>query len=481
MLGRKQTRQTKLFYSGFNLDDRVPADHPLRRVAAMIDFDFVRPHVAPLYGQVGNPSIDPAVLLKLMFLLFYENVSSERALTQQLSMRLDWLWFCGYDLDSDLPNHSVLSKARRRWGPTLFAKMFALVVEQCQRAGLIDGRTVHVDGCVIEADADRRDLQPAWVLRGLKLFEQLEQDDDGDGDGQRTDAPAGDSNAPTSRPPDPPASPPADRTRRSSTDPDARQTAKDGRSMFGYKDHRVVDDKHGIITATVTTPAAVAEHEELIEVLKQHEQHTQCAARTVVADAGYGVGQVYDALRDEGVKPCIPHKRSTEAEGKFTRDQFRYDATNDCFWCPAGQRLDRRPGAAHRDRLRYRAKAAVCAACPLRQACTASSRGRLLSRHVHQDAIDWADECFSREHRRRLLNRRRHRGEGSFADATHRHGYKRARWRGLIRMTIQNLLIAIVQNIRKLIRYVRPPRPTVAATRWSGIMLQHCHGALARQ
>ena len=67
--------------------------------------------------------------LKLYFLLFYENVASERALMAQLPLRLDWLWFCGYDLDEPTPDHSVLSKARRRWGREAFAEFFELGAE----------------------------------------------------------------------------------------------------------------------------------------------------------------------------------------------------------------------------------------------------------------------------------------------------------------------------------------------------------------
>jgi len=116
MMGEPQKSEPKLMDVGFNLEERIPADHELRKIKGVVDFSFVRSWVKPLYGRNGHPSIDPAVVLKLIFLLFYEKVPSERALLARLPMRLDWLWFCGYDLDSEVPDHSVLSKARRRWG-----------------------------------------------------------------------------------------------------------------------------------------------------------------------------------------------------------------------------------------------------------------------------------------------------------------------------------------------------------------------------
>jgi transposase len=154
MMGQHEG-QKELFSYGVDLDRRVRAEHPLRRVQAMIDFTFARAAVAHTYGENGNVSVDPVVLLKLMFLLFHENVRSERELVRRLPERLDWLWFLGYSLDDEAPNHSVLSKARARWGGELFEELFVRTVRQCVEAGLVDGTKVHLDGSLIDADASR--------------------------------------------------------------------------------------------------------------------------------------------------------------------------------------------------------------------------------------------------------------------------------------------------------------------------------------
>lgn len=98
MMGTQKQTEPKLFYHGVSLNRRIPDGHPLRKIDSLVDFDFIRSKVADLYGKVGNPSVDPAVILKLMFLAYYEDVNSERALMEQLPLRLDWLWFCGYDI-----------------------------------------------------------------------------------------------------------------------------------------------------------------------------------------------------------------------------------------------------------------------------------------------------------------------------------------------------------------------------------------------
>ena len=121
MMGKSNQLEPKLFYHGISLDRRMPNDHPLRKIRQLVDFNFIRSKVADLYGIRGNESVDPAVILKLMFLLFYENIKSERALMRQLSLRMDRLWFCGYDLDEKTPDHSVISKARLPMQPTIMA------------------------------------------------------------------------------------------------------------------------------------------------------------------------------------------------------------------------------------------------------------------------------------------------------------------------------------------------------------------------
>ena len=101
---------------------------------------------------------------------------------------------------------------------------------------------------------------------------------------------------------------------------------------------------------------------------------------------------------------------------------------------------------------RYRAKYNVCRQCRFFDRCVSSkTNGRQVVRNIDDKYIEWADRCLNKHERRRLLGRRKYRAEGSFADASNNHGYKRARWRGMAKMQVQNLMIAAVQNIRKLL------------------------------
>lgn len=450
MMGPAQRRENKLFYVGITLDARVPEDHPLRRIAETVDFNFARREVADLYGARGNPSVDPAVLLKLMLLLHLEDVPSERQLMRELPLRLDWLWFCGYDLDDTIPNHSVISKARRRWGVETFERLFADVLDACLAAGLIDGEVLHVDASVVRADADISKMRPALRRVAHTMYERLDSD----------------AEPPDEAPPEPPSDAPIVEN---ATDPEARMTTIRGKTTLGYKTHRVVDDACQIITAVATTHAAVAEGELLAPLLDAHEQATGGAVDAVTADKAYGTAANYRLLRERGATPCIPHRQAAAPKRYFGPKNFRYNREADCLICPAGETLRRIGEDVAKRRTRYQASAATCASCRLRSRCTDSKHGRRVGRLWDQDEVDWADGCYTSAERRHLMRRRQSCVEGSFADAANHHGLKRARWRGLMKVRIQNLLIAAAQNLRKLLKATRRRRALSASAARHGI------------
>src|SRR5260370_40778581 len=152
MMGERDPQKQVWSYE-VNLDKRVRSDHPLRRINQALDLDFVRPEVAKFYGTKGNVSEDPVVIMKMMLLLFLDSVRSERELMRIVPERLDYMWFLGYGLDDTIPNNSVLSKARNRWGQEGFVSVFSRVVAQCVRAGLVEGTKIHADSSLVDANA----------------------------------------------------------------------------------------------------------------------------------------------------------------------------------------------------------------------------------------------------------------------------------------------------------------------------------------
>lgn len=294
MMGKPVERGSKLFYTGFSLEERVPAGHVLRAVDAAVDFSFVRREVAHLYGHNGHESIDPTLLLKLMFLAYFENVRSERELLRILPLRLDWLWFCGLDLDSDIPDHSVLSKARRRWGAELFEKVFAHVLECCERAGLVDGATVHADSTLLKASAAKDGRVPR------RLWEQLEN-------GLETPAEQPEDDEPRS-------GGKLNQRLVSPTDPDAATHTRGGvGTMLGYRDHRLVDDRCGVIVATHVTPADGDDGAQLPLLLEQMETRLGRLPREAVGDGQYGTRDNYARCAERGITPYLKKRRGRDS------------------------------------------------------------------------------------------------------------------------------------------------------------------------
>lgn len=452
MMGVQHQPQSSLFYVGINIDRRVRENHPLRKANELIDFDFAYSEVRDCYGNNGNVSVPPPVILKLMLLLVFYNVRSERELMDTLPERIDWLWFLGYDLDTEIPNHSVLSKARKKWGVEIFQSFFERIVLQCVEAGLVDGRKIFVDSSLVDADAsnnsviDTKRLKHQLHKNYKKLEARLEETNES-----------------------------MDSSRRyikknsrymSSTDPDAAIVNR-GKPKLSYQVHRTVDRQSEIITATEATPGDVNEAHLLLPLFDKHCATTGTKAETVVADSKYGTIDNFLACHDRGIQAHIPDLRETAvkrtAKREIFSDHFQYDPDTDTYRCPAGNLL--KPKSLHMNRQSrdYAAPKKVCAACQLREQCTKNKSGRTIKRHLRQDELDNMREKSRSAKAKRDIKTRQHLMERSFARGT-RYGFDRARWRGLWRMRIQEYLTCAIQNIQVLIKQAAKPKKIIAAS-----------------
>jgi len=444
-MGHQSESSRKLFYTKFNLDKRIRKDHLLRQADEHINFDFIYQEVKDKYGDRGNVSIPPPVILKMMLLLLLYNVRSERELIDTIPERLDWLWFLGYDLDDEIPNHSVLSKARTRWGVDAFRTFFERIVQQCAKCGLVDGSKLFMDSSFIRANASnnsvvkRQDLNKSYRI----LESRLEDKDDPPED-------------------DPPKSGTANRKHISTTDPDASVCRQGkGDSRLQYKVHRGVDEKHEIITSTEVTPGAVNEAHRLSSLVENHERVTGNRVSCCIADKKYGIKNNYLECHDQGITAHFhpmeqTHRGKGRQKGIFPKEAFSYNAETDSFTCPAGQILKRRHYYKKRDCYEYMAPEQACADCHLNTKCTRARNGRTLKRHARQDELDMMLKTATSSDANKDIKTRQHLVERSFARAT-RYGFKRARWRRLWRVRIQEYLTAAIQNLMVLLRYVKEP------------------------
>ncbi|TFH58172.1 MAG: DDE transposase [Candidatus Zixiibacteriota bacterium] len=430
MMGR-HARQNELWSEPVNLARRIPPDHPLRKLRETVKLEFVREEVARSYGRKGNVSVDPVIVMKMMLLLFWDNVRSERELMRIIPLRIDYLWFLGYSLEDEIPNHSVLSKARRRWGAEVFARLFRQSVQQCLEAGLIEGSKLHTDSSLVRADAS---LNSVVAVTLAKLEESAEEEPTKRGGGG-----------------------PVNQRHRVATDPDSalvRQTS--GKSHPSYKAHRALDDQVGVITAVKTTNGIRDDGAELSNLLTQHRENTARKPRAVVADCKYGTTANFIALASQGIRSHMGDLRSRLSNHQqndiYPAARFKYDEGRDTYRCPAGRLLYRHHFNRHRGYYDYRTRPGVCGRCRLAAYCTRSKAGRSLNRYPDHHLLERARHQSHGPAAQRDRKRRQWLQERNFAEATTQHGFKRARWRGLAKQTIQDQLIATLQNLKILLR-----------------------------
>jgi len=167
MMGERRVMQEALFY-GFSLERHVPDNHMLRRIDRFVDLSELRAHLGPYYSEVGRPSIDPELMMRMLIVGYCLGIRSERRLCEEVHLNLAYRWFCRLGLDGDVPDHSTFSKNRhgRFRESDLFRKLFETVVARCIKEKIVGGEAFGVDASMIVADAYRR--------RGVANVEDLD-------------------------------------------------------------------------------------------------------------------------------------------------------------------------------------------------------------------------------------------------------------------------------------------------------------------
>jgi transposase len=166
MMGERRVQQDPLFYE-FSLERHVPADHLLRSIERFVDLSGIRDHLRPFYSEMGRPSIDPELMIRMLIVGYCFGIRSERRLCEEVHLNLAYRWFCRLGLDGAVPDHSTFSKNRhgRFRDSDLLRKVFETTVRRCLAEGLVGGEGFAVDASMIKADANRQRSAPGseWV------------------------------------------------------------------------------------------------------------------------------------------------------------------------------------------------------------------------------------------------------------------------------------------------------------------------------
>ena len=460
MMGRQTGDQSQLFYL-FNLEDRIPERHLLRRINPIVTRVLAElcETLKPFYSEIGRPSIDPELMLRMLIVGYCYGIRFERRLCEEVELHLAYRWFCRLDLEDTVPDHSTFSVNRhgRFRDSDIFRQLFEAVVRACMDAGLVNGEGFAVDASVIEADASRYHgkapdeidwSKPERQTRAVTEFLSGLDDDD----------------------------PNADRTIPkviSPTDPCSAWTAKaNKRVQFGYGLNYLIDIENAVIVDVEATPARTYDEVAATKtMIERTEERFDLKPDRLAADTAYGTGKFLGWLVGAGITPHIPvWERPDLDDGTFSRHDFVFDAASNAFTCPAGKRLQQyrrnfeheRSGVTKGNTRIYRASQVDCGSCALKQECCPGQPRRKVTRHVNEEARDYARSLKgtpefdkSRDERKRV--------EMRFAHLKTHHRFERMRLRGLTGARDEFHLAAIVQNLKTLANHIWRPPPNEPA------------------
>jgi transposase len=456
MMGRLEHDQEQLFYS-FCLDEAVPDDHLVREIAAVLDLSWVHAELAPYYSKIGRPSIDPALMIRMLIVGYVFAIRSERLLCREVRVNLAYRWFCGLSIEDKVPDHSAFSRARneRFRDSGIFRQVFERVVAACIAGGLVGGEGFAVDASLIEADANKsrsipgeewnKNIDPKAASRAVKDYlATLDEAAYG-------------------------AATPVIPKFISPSDPAAQWTgAMKSAAFFAYADNYLIDVKFGIIMDVEASRAIrQAEVGASHTMIERTEARFGIKPQWLAGDSAYGSAANLNWLINERhITPYVPViDKSKRKDGTFSREDFVFDAERNVYTCPAGKMLTTTGHVSTDHAIRYFASVLECRACPLRPKCCPNMPARRIVRDINEEARDVAraiikTQAFiqSRRDRKRI--------EMLFAHLKRILRLGRLRLRGPSGAQFEFTLGAIAQNLRRLAKFTfhPPPAPIQACT-----------------
>jgi len=454
MMGRQNNDQGHLFYE-FCLNEAVPDDHLVRKIDAVLDLSWVYAELAPHYPTLGRPSIDPALMIRMLIIGYVFGLRSERLLCRDVQVNFAYRWFCKLGIEHKIPDHSAFSRARneRFRDSDIFRRVFERVVEECIAAGLVGGEGFAVDASLIAADANKqrsipgsewsKALDPGTASRAVK--EYLATLDDAAFGAASNVIPKF-------------VSP---------SDPAAQWTgAMRGPAFFAYADNYLIDVKFGIIMDVEASRAIrQAEVGAAKTMIERTEECFDIKPELLVADTAYGSGANLNWLvKDKDIAPHIPViDKSRREDGTFSREDFTFDKELNVYTCPAGKTLTTTGKLVNDgETLLYLASTRDCRSCSFKAQCCPKMPFRRIPRSIYEEARDVA-RALAKTEAFEQSRRDRKRVEMLFAHLKRILKLDRLRLRGPRGAQDEFTLAAIAQNLRRLAKLAARPPPAVAA------------------
>lgn len=472
----KKDYQEKLFNS-FQLSERVPQENFYRRLKSELDLSFLYQSTKKHYGSEGQRSIDPVVFFKLILVGYLENLNSDRKIIDHASMRLDILFFIGYDIDEELPWHSTLSRTRALYGEEVFKELFKKVLSLCVSKGMVAGKRQAIDSAYIKANASLDSLIEKEVLAdGDSYANELNENDEeqktisaskkkkveyhhswkaetykGQPKGNRNKENELDEFGNIIRPKFL-----SNHTHYSKTDPDARISVKPGKPrQLNYSAQTSVDTKSHVITNIMADYSDKRDSQSLPEAVKQTKENlleNDLTLEEVLADTGYSSGTALRYLKENNITGYIPNF----GQYKNSREGFIYDKEKDEYTCSQGKKIvfkKIQSYTGNREMREYRSSRLDCKDCPLRSTCIGTSFEKKITDTIDKPFYDEMHERLKTAKAKRLKKQRSSTVEPVLGTLINFTGMRRIWTRGIKNANKFILGAAIAYNLKKWMSY----------------------------
>lgn len=308
------SRQNNLFVK-INLEEMVPAGHPLRAIKRMADeaLAAMSRTFAAAYAPAdrgGRPSIPPERLLKALVLMSLYTVRSERALCERITFDMLFRWFLDMTPDEACFDHSDFTNFRERLDALDITKKFSdKIVMTAFEAGLISEEHFSIDGSLIQSHASLKSLKHIEeIRRAAEAREKKGKDGDDPGTGTRPDSNAWVDFKGQKR---------NNKTHRSTTDPEARlYTKSDGQTaLLHHSMHVLMENRHGLgVDIRIGKADGYAERKCCLRMLDRVKRTLGLEPATLGADKGYDAEDFLLALEERGIEPHVSCKSKKEID-----------------------------------------------------------------------------------------------------------------------------------------------------------------------
>lgn len=475
----KKDYQEKMFTS-FQLSDHVPEHNFYRRLKSELALNFLYQRTKGFYGESGQKSIDPVVFFKLCLVGYIENLISDRQLIEHCSMRLDILYFLGYDIDEPLPWHSTLSRTRQLYPESLFEQVFNDVLAQCISKGMVSGKAQAIDSAPIKANASMDSLElkvPAESLedhlrkvrvmssrdrkakvnkapkeqktitanqRELKAIKSRNKKWSKDQD-QRPGAGAKGSKYTSNK------------THYSPTDPDSRISVKPGKARkLNYLSQLAVDTENHVITHISADYADKKDNQYLQQITEKLNWRLRIRGldwKYLLADTGYSSGENYAYLEDKGITSFIP----PHGTYKGGPEGFEYHKEGDYWLCRNNKKVTYRKVKIEKKnnikKKQYLTTRKDCKGCAFRTECIGRSHERRIEITYYKDEYERAISRINSPKGRFMKKKRQSTVEPVFGSLTSFYGLRKINTIGIEQANKVMLLAATAYNLKKMLKF----------------------------